>query len=295
MESTNNINTVNTSLSSCNDLKSNLEITRDLLTKATTELNVLRANQKDNKVVLVQQIERDRYGNDTSKQMLKLDIEDPNTSSAILDIISKVKTSELQQKVTEGEDKIKQLKSQLESAQEEQKNLEKFYLHRTRDDEDRKKEEIRKLRKGYEESIDSLEEDKKTLAKALTDLKKDKLQEQIELAREQELTDLREKLDALEEFQSLVVNEKNPFKLRNFIANKLNADRFAINHPWFNKMRSNINSAVDRVESFTRMIANVGKLPEKSTCKSASNGCYSSNQPVYVTNNYYSDSEYLND
>jgi DNA repair exonuclease SbcCD ATPase subunit len=298
MENTSNVNTVNIPLSDYNILKSNLDATRDLLSKATTELNIERSKKTNNKIVVVEKFPTDRYGNivGEKKECLSLDIDDPTTSSKILDIISKVETAELQQKVLDKENEVKQLKSSLEDAQELNKNIEKFYLHRTRDDEDRNKEVLRKLKKGYEESIDELEEDKQTLAKALANLKKDKTEEQIELARQEELLELQKKVSSLSDYQWKIEREKNPFKLWKFIRNKMNAEHWVSDNSWYNGMSTRVYTAVERVENFIRLIANVGKLPEKKTsCNKSDPDVHrvsASNQPTYVTNNYYSNEDY---
>lgn len=285
MENTQPVNNVNISLSEYNVMKANADAARDLLTKATTELNILRQKQTDNKIVVIEKRVGDNYGQKTVEK-LELDIKDPEVSKVILDAMSKVDNSELTEKISKLEDTIKGLKSNLEERQLQYEVAERQFRSQKGKDSDAHKEEIRRLKKGYEDSLLDLEIDKETLQKALKDLKVNKTQEQLELAREEELTQLRGKLDALESFKDQIYEfESKPWKLGSFLKLFRAARKFRDERPWIHNLYSNTVNAVERVESFARLITNVGKTEGKSNC------CKQSTKPSSVA--YWNGYQYV--
>jgi dGTP triphosphohydrolase len=291
----NTVNSVNISLSEYNALNS----TRDLLAKALTEVETIRKEQtpKENKIVVLEKKEGNPFtGGYKTVSKLELDIEDPKTASVILDTISKVETAELSTKIVEKETEIKKLMSEVEEIKDTLQNERRESIRYTRDTASDIETKIHKLKKGYEDSINELNEDKDTLAKALSDLKKNKTQEQIELAHQEELAQLNEKVDSLSEFQSNIINETNPWKLRTFLNSYKNAQNFKAFNPWIDKLYTRTRSAVEKVENFVQLLKNVGRIEKKEIVVQPSNICnsifYGTPQPTYVTNNYYNDEDY---
>jgi hypothetical protein len=265
MENTNNLNSVNLSLSEYNMLNQSLAVTRDSLAKVTAELGILRSKEEDKVIIVEKRLIDPHYGGQTTVEKLQLDINDPATSAKLLEVISKVDTSELSQTIKKKEDEIKSLKTKLNDALDTLEGAERSFKSSNRTEADLNKEVIRKLKKGYEDTILDLEIDKDTLVKALADLKKDKTQQQIELARTGEIEELNAKINALETFKS-GVNEHidSLWKLRTFLKSVQNANQFVTNNSWFNTLRTRTHSAIERVREFTNMLKEVGKLPEKS-------------------------------
>jgi hypothetical protein len=269
MENTNNLNSVNLSLSEYNMLNQSLAVTRDSLAKVTAELGILRSKEEDKVIIVEKRFFDPNYGGQTTVEKLQLDINDPATSAKLLEVISKVDTSELSQTIKKKEDEIKSLKTKLNDALDTLEGAERSFKSSNRTEADLNKEVIRKLKKGYEDTILDLEIDKDTLVKALADLKKDKTQQQIELARTGEIEELNAKINALETFKS-GVNEHidSLWKLRTFLKSVQNANQFVTNNSWFNTLRTRTHSAIERVREFTNMLKEVGELPEKSEkCK----------------------------
>ena len=268
MENTQPVNNVNISLSEYNVIKANADAARDLLAKATTELNILRQKQTDNKLIVIEKRVNDGYNTPKTVQKLELDIKDPEVSKVILDAMSQVDNSELTKKIETLEEKLKVLKSDYEENQLALEIQYREYRSNQRKSSDEHKEEIRRLKKGYEDALLDLEIDKETLQKALKDLKVNKTQEQLELAREEELVQLRDKISALSSFKDKVFELKhNQFKFRNFINLYKAARQFGEERPWINNIWSNSVNAAERVYAFTRLIKNVGKLEDKKEVK----------------------------
>lgn len=284
MENTNTVNSVNISLSEYNVMKANFEATRDLLTKATTELNVLRNQKTDNKLIVVEKKTSDGWGGSKVTERLELDVKDPKVSEVLLDVISKVETAELSSKIEEKEAEIKRLKSQLEDNNLSFESMARNYRKNVEDKDDAYEKKLRKLKKESEEAILKLEEDKETLQKALKDLKVNKTQEQLELAREEELSQLKDQINSLNEFKDKVVEfENNPLKFRNFLKLYRAARQFRSERPWINNIWTNTVNAVERVEAFTRLLKNVGKVENKSEAKCAEKQAYYNNGYCYAT------------
>ena len=265
MENTNNLNTVTIPLSDYNVMKSNLETSRDLLSKTMAEANILRTKelqQKSNSIIVLER--RDGY---KVTEKLELDINDPIASAKVLDIISKVDTAELSKAIEDKESQIKSLKFTVSDLNYQLQNGDKDHTRTMDSILDSKVEEIRKLKKGYETTINELNDDKDLLVQSLADLKVDKTKEQLELAHAQELQDLNEKLNALNLFKSRINGTTNPFKLWNLIKRMEDADHFVTEYPWYNKLKARTNDAVETLRSFAEIIGLVGKLPEKKCDK----------------------------
>jgi hypothetical protein len=283
MENTNTVNSVNIDLSQYNVMQSNLDSTRDLLAKTTAELNVLRNQEPQNKLIVVEEKVYDpKYGGNKLQKKLIIDVNSPQASEKLLDVISKVETSELTQKIAEKDVEIETVKHKLENfidvLEAERRNNKRDRIAITTDYDDK----IRKIKKANEEVVLELTEDKETLTKALSNLKKDKTAEQVELAHVEELKDMEEKVNALSEFKTqVIINASNPLKLRKFINNFNNAKDFNTDNSWFNKLYNYAYTASDRIEAFVRMIKNVGKIErseEKVSC-----GTQPSSYITYVT------------
>ena len=260
----NTVNTVNQSLLNFQITQHQLDTARDLLSKALAENSILSQQKTENKLIILEDKKRDPYSNQyVTKSKLELDIKDPEVSKVILDAIAKVDTSELSATIEEKEHTIKDLAKQVEEYNDllakERSNSNKNRIA----NEESFAEKTRKLKKQYEDSILDLEIDKETLAKALADLKKDKTQQQIELARQEEIDALTEKLDALEAFNQKVKSEKNPWKLKKLVDNVKSLEEFRTEYPWSSKFRTKVYNAVDRVEAFVEMLKSIGKPVDK--------------------------------
>jgi hypothetical protein len=282
MENTNNINSVNQSLLSYDISQNQLASARDLLAKYETELEILR-EQKDNRIVIVEkkQYNPSRNTYDTVSEM-KLNVEDPNVSSTLLEIVGKVKTDELTNEIKQKEDNIKTLTAEAERWRDLIDAERKSNGKRIREVEEGKSEAIRKLKKGYEETILELEIDKETLAKSLSDLKKDKTQQHIELARQEEIDQLNDKANALQNFKVKVEElENNPIKLRKFLKSVQAVADTSVTYPWLDKMWARVYSATETVSNFVTLIKSVGRLPEKSVPTPTS----TTNYPVWMYGN----------
>jgi hypothetical protein len=265
MENNNTVNTLNTvtiPLSDYNSLKNEVENAKQLAIRWQEQTRQAERVQEDkNKIIVIQkQVPDLNYGGMRTVETLKLDIDNPEASTKILDIISKVDTAELSKKIEEKENEVKILKVKYQETLDVLENTERMFKHSARRDEDAKKEEIRKLKKGYEDSILDLEIDKETLVKALADLKKDKTQVQIELARQEEIDDLKSKVLALQSFRDKTNSIKNPWKLRRFLQAVIDSNNWVHANAWASGLYSKTISAVDRIESFTRMLKEVGKV-----------------------------------
>ena len=268
MENTQPVNNVNISLSEYNVIKANADAARDLLAKATTELNILRQKQTDNKLIVIEKRVNDGYNTPKTVQKLELDIKDPEVSKVILDAMSQVDNSELTKKIETLEEKLKVLKSDYEENQLALEIQYREYRSNQRKSSDEHKEEIRRLKKGYEDALLDLEIDKETLQKALKDLKVNKTQEQLELAREEEIAQLTDKLNALEQFKDQVYEKQSkPWKLVSFLKLFRDARHFREERSWIHNIWSNSITAAERVEAFTRLIKNVGKTEDKKEVK----------------------------
>jgi hypothetical protein len=254
MENTIPVNSVSISLSEYNALNS----TRDLLTKTLAELEIARKEKEENKIITIEKKEYDpNRGSYKTITKLELDIENPKVSEVILDTISKCETAEL-------EDKLKTQKAETESWKDSLDNERRNSDRKLADIRDSHSKELRKLRKAWEEEVEELSDDKDALVKSLADLKKDKTQAQIELARQEEISDLQDKINAMESFQDKVnLNANNPFKLKSFLNNFKNANDFRTDHPWFNKLYARTYSAIDKVEKFAELLKTVGKVDKK--------------------------------
>jgi hypothetical protein len=259
------INSVNESLLNYNITQSHLATTRDLLAKAHAELDILRSQEKSKVVVFEKRVsDPNYYGNYKTISTLELDVNDPVVSSTLLETMTKVKTDELTDQITKLENTIKQLTVVIDQSRDLIESERKNNGKRVREVEEGKQEAIRKLKKGYEETILELEIDKETLAKSLSDLKKDKTQIQIEVARQEEIQQLEDKASALQNFKAKVEElENNPIKLRKFLKSVQAVANAKVDYPWIDKMWSRIYSATNTVDNFIHMLKSVGKLPEK--------------------------------
>ena len=258
----NNVNTVNVSLSDYNLMKSNYDAAKELLTKSTEHIILLEKQQKENKVItLEKKVWDSNYGYKTVQE-LKLDIQDPKVSEKILEVISEVDTGQLSNTIEEKENEIKLLRTKLEDTRDVLDTTERSFKNSRRHDEDAHEKRIYELRKGYEDTILDLEIAQEKLQKDLANLKKDKTEQQLEVARQEELTELNAKLTALQDYQNEVRN-LSFFGFKKFDKNWRIAKNWLADRPWANKIWSNVYSAVDRIQAFARVISEVGKLPEK--------------------------------
>lgn len=275
----NTINTVNLPLSDYNLLKSNLETTKDLLNKATTTINVLEKQQKENKIVI---LERQRYDSDYGTRVestIKYDISKPEVAEELLNVISKVDNSELVTQLRTKEEALKNAVAKLKETQETYESIMRNNDFENRKKRDEQKEELRKLKKGYEEAILELEIDKETLVKALADLKKDKTAEQIELARQQEIADLKAEISDLTHLKESLLGGtlKDAYAFRKSF---WNAQRFIASHSWLKGINRVTNSAIDKVDSFVSLMKSVGKVKrDELATKSKSRGDFAT---IYV-------------
>jgi hypothetical protein len=262
MENINTVNSVNISLSEYNITKSNLDIARDLLQKAQVEINILREQEPKNKVIVTERRVVDpRYGCEKTVEKLSFNIDDPSASNKLLEVISKVETSELSTKLEDKSREIINLKDHIANLNETIATTDRANRSQLRNVTDENSDKIRKLKKNYDDQILTLVEDKETLSKALEDLKVDKTQEQLELAHVEELSELNEKITALEDFKSEVTSvASNPWKLKSFLSSFQNTSNFIKDRPWLNKMSQRVHDAVERVELFAETIKSIGKL-----------------------------------
>ena len=169
------VNSVNISLSEYNVVKSNLDITRDLLSKATAELDILRNQEAKNKLIVVERQERDqRYGGVKTIESLTFNVSDPEASNKILDVISKVETSELTKKIEEKEQLLKDLKSQIDEKDDYVTTLKNSNRRNMQRLEEEQEIKLHKISRKSEQQILELTEQKEDLIKSLSDLKKDK-------------------------------------------------------------------------------------------------------------------------
>lgn len=275
MENTNTVNNVNISLSDYNTLKSNFDASRDLLTKATTELSVLRNQKTDNKLLIIERRQSDNWGGTRIVENLELNIKDPEVSKTLLDVISKVETSELSKKIEDKEEELKRLKSDFEETRLQYEVAERAQRRELKAIEDSNRDLTRKLKKGYEETILELEIDKETLQKALKDLKVNKTQEQLEVAREEELSALKNEISALNSFKSEVDcytdgTLKGMLKARKFVNDFNNARKFRTDRPWVRNLWANTMTALERVQSFANVMKSVGKIEKPAVSKTVS-------------------------
>jgi hypothetical protein len=274
----NTINTVNISLSEYNNLNKSLQEKTELLAQTRANLNLLQTQEKENQIIVVETRERDSWtGSTRVKSSLTLDINDPLVSTKLLDIISKVDNSELVNQVQRKEDDLKQAQNVITQlgVNAQEKNLreienESKLRHAKRIEAEAKADEIRKLKKEYEDQILDLKVDKETLQKALKELKLNKTSEQLELARQEELADMRDKINALEKFKiSVDLLQNKPIKLRTFISNSKLAYSFSAARPWLNNLWRNTGNALEKSEAFAKVMNSIGVLPkkDKNCCK----------------------------
>jgi hypothetical protein len=291
MENTNNtnVNVVSIPLSDYNVLNINLSNTRDLLAKTTTELEVLKnqnTTDTSNKIIVYEKQKQDRWGKDMGvSERLVLDVEDATVSAKLLDVISKVETSELSQQIKDKNDEIKTLKTVIDTNQESLDRLERANRNSFRSLEETTADKIRKLKKSHDEKIEELETDKETISKALADLKKDKTQQQIEFARQEEITQLNDKLDALNNFKSTIDSLKgDPKGIKRFLEGVQASEKARIEWPWIDKMWKNIYAATNAVDNFVRMIKEVGNTKKECDCTPipVNNWFYGNDRPHYV-------------
>ena len=80
-------------------------------------------------------------------------------------------------------------------------------------------------------------------------------------------------MEKLENFKDEInAVAKNPFKLMRFINSARNAAQFVEGYGWYSKLKSRTETALDRIKSFTDLIANVGKSNTKGVVQPVSNG-----------------------
>lgn len=281
------VNTANISLSDYNVTKANLDTTRDLLSKALAKLEVLENEEPKNKLVVVERKQYDeRYGGTKTVEKLTFDVQDPVASGKLLEVISKVETSELSNQIDEQKSEIRTLKNQIDEYQLNIDRLSTSTRRNIRDLEERQEDKVHKIERAHTELVRDLTEDKADLVKALSDLKKDKTQQQVELARQEELDELNEKINMLETFKSNVENvSNNPFKLKSFLNSVSNAARFINYNQWMNKLKNRTYSAMERVEAFAIAIKNVGKKEKDVVYTPANvmNSVFYGNSPYVVS------------
>jgi hypothetical protein len=281
----NTMNTVNISLSEYNSLNSKLSNTQALLDQTKANLNLLQSQEKTNKVIVLEKREWDNCGGTKVKSSVTLDIKDPEVSKEILKVIEEVETSELSKTIEDQKAKIKNLTNSVEDLRDVLESTERSFRASTRSADESKETQIRKLKKGYEDAILDLEIEKETLVKSLADLKVNKTKEQLEVVRQQEILDLKDKNAALQEYK-----EKSEylgfFKFKQFVANARNAQRFLSENGWINKLWKSTSNAMNELDTYVRLLTQVGKLPEK---KQEINNCNCGKKGwVYPTHAYAS-------
>jgi len=260
MENNNNINTVTVSISDYNLLKSNLEDTKDLLRKTQAELQT----KKDNKILIVQKNGYDGYGY-TKTDKLSFDISDPDVSEKILEIISKIDNEELKNVITDKTKRIDELKADLQDANSSNdrlaRSISELKLNHKKDIEKVVKLyefETSTLRFDQNKELRSQKEKYQKIEKDLNDLKEDKLQAQIELARELEISDLKDQIKVLNSYKDEIESiSGNPFKVSKFVKRVRIAAKMLANNKWLDKLYTNTNNAVQRVESFKKMLDSI--------------------------------------
>ena len=92
-------------------------------------------------------------------------------------------------------------------------------------------------------------------------------------------------MEKLENFKDEInAVAKNPFKLMRFINSARNASQFVEGYGWYSKLKSRTETALDRIKSFTDLIANVGKSNTKEVVQptSISNSVFYGTAAKYI-------------
>lgn len=277
------INTVNINLSEYTELNNKLNDRENQLSSVKAELALLKSQEKTNKIIVVDEREYDPYtGGQKTVSKLDINVQDPEVSNVILDIISKVDNSELTTKIKEKEAiidnleyTIKTFRKQVENSADRYRELEKLHKLELSDFNETRTKELRKVKKGYEETIETLEENVSKLQKDLKLLKTDKTEAQLEIARQQEMADLRDKINTLEDFKTSVLDVKdNPFKLREFIKGFELARKFRESRRWINNIYSNTITALENIQAYKKVMDSIGVIQTKEKQNTVTKAAY---------------------
>lgn len=261
MEAT--INTVNIELSKYNDLTSKLNEKTALLEQVKSELTQLKAekaSKKEDKILLVETRSYDPYTGNQNLTKMSFDVSNPKTSEELLKIMSKIDTADLSKQMREKETIISNLTKQIESMREQQEREILDRRLKARIESVGKQERELEINKTHREEVEALKTEIADLNKTLDELKLNKTEEQLEVFRQQELSEMKEKVAGAEALVSDITALQNkPFELVKYLRNIKNAEKFLKIKKGFKSYFSPVETAFDKLYDYTKMIKSVGR------------------------------------